>query len=161
MDKIVHVWDLTTGLRIRSIPFAYDVWSVGFLEQGRRILIVDASCTVCIRDVDSAPRGAEIRTYKFGDPLTRKRLRNAICSPDFQHAAMAFEEGALRIVSVESGAVVHELPKQRSGSVGGLAFSADGKWLATCVFGDPEVNVWNVRTGERLKTLSPKTGGAD
>jgi WD40 repeat protein/serine/threonine protein kinase len=161
-DRTVHVWDLTAGHEIRSFPSSQEVWFVGFSEESRRVLTVDASVTVAVRDVDSGPHGLAIRSHPTtADPSARSPVVFTAFSDDGRRAAVAYADGTVSIVGTETGEVVRELPKQRAGRLGGLAFSPDGQWLASCVAGDPDVKVWNVRTGERLASLPVTTTAAD
>jgi hypothetical protein len=76
------------------------------------------------------------------------------CSSDGALVALA-GYGTIRLVSAQTGAVVHELTGHR-GNVNGVSFSADGTKLIAAG-GEPglfgEVRVWNVVDGTLLRTV--------
>lgn len=161
-DKTAHLWDLTTGQILRSFPFTREVMSVALVDQSRRLVTVDAEGFVRVRDIASAPRGLRALSPPGRSPsLIGARVISTAFSADGHHAAVGCADGTLRLISVETGRVVREIPKQPTGALGAVAFSPDGQWLATSVYLHPEVTVWSARTGEQLARFKGTTDRID
>lgn len=77
----------------------------------------------------------------------------AVLSPDGKTAAMIISDGNVLLCAVESGKELHRLQASRSGVVG-LAFSADSKRLAARGALDYTIRVYDVATGNDVKTIT-------
>jgi len=161
-DRTVRVWDLTTGQQTRAFSFASDVWHVEFVDQARGLLTVEAGATVSVRDIDSGPQGLTLRTPSWETATPRpQEVRAAAFSHDGRRVAAAFLDGKLRIAAIDAGAAVFDLPDQNVNLRGGLAFSPDGRWLATAMYPDKAIKVWDARTGKEVASLPCLVDAAD
>jgi len=97
------------------------------------------------------PEGAIARLGKGGINIMR-------FSPNGKHLAVGTSIGVW-LYNVESGKET-VLTQESVGFFGPLAFSSDGKILATKKFVDPVIQLWNLETGSKLSSfLLPKTFG--
>ena len=99
---------------------------------------------------DLLPKGAIARMGSI-------RLRHATWltavefSPNDQRIASADSNRTIRIWDAKTGRMLHEFPEQTGSK---LAFSPDGKVLATSGFYERQVTLWDVASGERLRGLN-------
>ncbi|HJZ90727.1 MAG TPA: PQQ-binding-like beta-propeller repeat protein, partial [Gemmataceae bacterium] len=105
--------------------------------------------------------GREVAHFYLNPARTRRagRLSCAACSPDARLLALAEEEsGPVRVIEIAGGGVRAELAGHRDG-VRGLAFSPDGKTLASGG-ADNVVFLWDV-TGARTAQPAKAAGEPD
>ncbi len=72
-------------------------------------------------------------------------------SPDGRFLAIGSTDREIRLWDLEKGTKIHSLRGHVAG-IRGLAFSPDGRTLATC--GDQRLKLWNVETGSELMVLA-------
>lgn len=72
-------------------------------------------------------------------------------SPDGTRIATGSTDKNVRLFSAD-GKLLHTMSGHGDG-VGRLAFSPDGKWLASTAYWDPKIRVWNVATGAKVAEL--------
>jgi hypothetical protein len=91
---------------------------------------------------------------------TGRSVRWVSFAPDSKSFATAEPsgQGAALVREVATGNVIHTLVGHQS-SIDTLAYSADGKWLATTGL-DKTVIIWDAQTGQELKTLTGHQGPA-
>jgi WD40 repeat protein len=79
-------------------------------------------------------------------------------SPDGLRIASAGKHPIVRVCDAVSGRKIWEVdfPAAQGHAV---AFSPDGRWLATGDFDTRRAIIWNAMTGERLLNVSPRAGG--
>jgi len=89
---------------------------------------------------------------------TGQSVRCVSFSPDGKTFATAEtnDQGAAMVRDIATGNVIHTLVGHKS-SIDTLAYSADGKWLATAGL-DQSVIIWDAKTGQELKTLTGHKG---
>ncbi len=110
---------------------------------------------------DPLPPGA---TARFGSIRWRitSAIRAVAVSPNSKLIAAVNMDGKVAVWEKANGRLVHEIP----GSVASVAFSPDGKYLATggrpnykTRAGDFHIRVWDLQTG-KLKTVFPAVSGS-
>lgn len=145
----VQLLETATGRPVRLVAGRAD--SVTFLDRGKRLAV--GGDAVIVWDV--ADRKEVVR------PAMPGGLHHAAFSPSGKLVAGVGRDGALRLLDVASGEVlkqldghedqVNERPKgapPRVGQILGVAFSPDGKVLASACFQDSRVFIWDVATGK-------------
>jgi WD40 repeat protein len=172
----VHLHDAVTGKLVRTLRSTQDLprnecndADLLFSPDGKRLIVAtyyhevladprDAEKwnTQPIRVFDIAS-GKEVRRFYANPEKTRRaaRLSCAACSPDNRTLALAEEEsGTIRLTEIVSGKVRAELKGHRDG-VHDLAFSPDGRILASGGQ-DNVIYLWDVR-GDSRKGKNPST----
>jgi WD40 repeat protein len=161
---LVKFWDTTTWQEIRSLPGG---WHVTFSPDGRRVSSSGAH-RFLIWDTNTLtkPTGPlkptlEVDAAKIGmegprpTSLTESFLRAAF-SPDSRSIAVGTPDEAVSVFDVESGRRI--LAPLRHGTlVWSVAYSPDGRYLATAGFSSRAVDVWDARSGRLLRTFRGHT----
>lgn len=122
-DRTLRVWDAATGQQLHSFGFGGAfVHCVAFSPDGNLVAGGGSSFdpTVRIWEVESgngfglvAAEGGSVRALAF--------------SPSSRELVIAWEEGLIRVLDLQTGALLQEL--FAGGFVGGLALSPDGEML--------------------------------
>jgi DNA-binding SARP family transcriptional activator/WD40 repeat protein len=145
-DGSVLAWDLT-GTRRLGRPIA-----VGARTGGDLAAVTPTGATFAVAhdgDVDlfdsrTAARTRHIRIRRVA-PAGRKPMRLAI-APDGRTMAAASADGEVRFVDVASGRPLGPPTAANIGATNALAFSDDGRWLATAAAGpNGSIYLWDVR----------------
>jgi WD40 repeat protein/serine/threonine protein kinase len=164
----VKLWNTTTWQEIRTFPGG---WHVTFSPDGRRLsssgdhrLLIWETRTLTKQTGSVAPT-LDLGAAKFGSvgptstSLNESFLRAAF-SPDSRSIAVGTPDNAVSVLDVESGQRI--LPALPHGQwVWSVAYSPDGRYLASAGFGSRAVNVWDAKTGRLLRTFQGHTNVAE
>jgi len=146
-DQNAQVWDAQTYRLLFTLRHGDTVYQAVYSNSGARIITAGGDGTVRIWD---AANGALARELTHDG----KRLRyGAVAAlPDGKRVAAIDISGEVAHVwDTATGALLAELPNDARGFFS-LAFSADGRWLATS--GGNDVRVFDVRTWAQVRTIS-------
>ncbi|MCI0455490.1 MAG: serine/threonine protein kinase [Gemmataceae bacterium] len=144
-----HLLHRLTHLGVRTFPGHEDrVLCVAFDPQGQRVASSSMDGSVKIWETRT---GRLLREFR-GDPFNA--VWKVAFSPDGKWlAGSGYQDKALKVWDADTGKVRFDLPLDVAG-VTGVAFSADGKYLASCS-GDffrsdrlAEVRVWDGASGK-------------
>ncbi len=140
-DGTVRTWDAATGAPLRTLAANHKAGAVGvaYSGDGRRLVTTGQDRVVRLWDADS---GAELLT------LSTPGKRAAI-SPNGRFLATA-RDGLVSVHDAQTGRFLRDLPAHDA-EVNGLAFSPDGRRLASCGH-DRVVQVSDVETGRLERT---------
>lgn len=131
-----EIWDVATRRPVGKIG-PVDARGGLVSPDGKRIAFHDYSDTVTIWSIDAGERELTLRTQQGG------AVPKAF-SPDGKLLAIAGEGGSLSIWDLQTQEPVHTLAYTET--IGGVAFSDDGRLLAaaTYAYGGSEVNAFRV-----------------
>ena len=147
VDKTIVLWDPATGNQLRSLKgHTGTVNSIAFSVDDKQLASGSADNSIKIWDVAT---GREKQTMT-GHTLY---VSSIAFSPDGKMLASGSGDQTVKLWDSASGRELRTLvvgPTQRVGMPVAVAFSRDGKTLAT---GAQEAKLWDVRSGSEVRTL--------
>ena len=141
VDGTVRIWDLELGVPIRTLTGHLGRTAVVYSPEGSLLATSGDDGSVRLWDVAS------------GSERFRSRVRDwgASFSSDGRRFAISTESGA-EIRSTTGGQALRAIPFAK-GARGALALSPDGRSLATFSQLEDKVKLWDVATGQTLRTF--------
>jgi WD40 repeat protein len=157
-DGLLRLWDTVTGKEL-SDPRAHQgvVRAVAFAPDGG--LVASASGIDGTLRLWGVATGAQLRKvvvrtkkdYAWGDT----DLKSVQFAPDGKTLALTTNAGVVRIYDVVTGRPVRELAHEGS-FVRSVAYSLDGKYLASSGWHEQAVRVWEAATGRLVYKIVPQ-----
>ncbi|VTR92495.1 wd-40 repeat protein : Uncultured bacterium genome assembly Metasoil_fosmids_resub OS=uncultured bacterium PE=4 SV=1: Sigma70_r2: Sigma70_r4_2: WD40: PD40: WD40: WD40: WD40 [Gemmata massiliana] len=137
----VRQFDVETGKEIAATPgHLSGIMAVG--SDGKTVVTVSRES---VRVWDLA--GGAVRHWALTPPAT-----SVAVAPDAKFVATSSGKGVIRMWDAARGEPVREIDTKR-GDVAGIAFSPDGKRLATKAELNSAVNLWDATTGAHVRTI--------
>jgi WD40 repeat protein/serine/threonine protein kinase len=137
-DGTVRVWDAATGKEILTLTgFRGSVRSLAFSPDGKRLATVGAHQLVQVWDTTTRREVLSLRGH-------RDFVFDVAFSRDGKHLATASADMTAKVWDAETG---KEIGPSLKGFIG-VAFSPDGRWLATG--SEHKVRVWDWAAGKEV-----------
>ena len=159
-NKFVRVWEISTGKELRKWPSTR--------EYGAPLGLSSDGGIVYSWDADNKIRLLEIATGKvsriFADPHFRanSQIGSWAFAPDCKLVAIESDQfglGQIVLFDLATGTEKMSL-KSHPGNLCTLAFSADGRMLATGDYKGGTVHLWEIATGQEFQAFAGHTGQA-
>ena len=152
-DRTARLWDAASGEQIAVMSASEGLVGIAFSPDGHRLAAGGSSGLLQVWEV---PSGREaLRWVDSGSP---DGIRNLAFSPDGTHLASAATGNASGIVWDAMTGQLQSTLIGHTNEVYGIAYSPDGRLLATGGL-DRKAKVWEASTGRELLTLSGHTAG--
>ncbi len=154
-DNSARLWDPANGAELRRFDgHTSGILSVAFSHDGRRILTGGYDHTARLWDLQS---GRELKKFEVGK---NSWVTTVAFAPDGQHVALGQTLGFASLWSLETGQKISEFRTDETGvsDVKSLAFSSDGKFLATAGDADLDAHIFEVQTAREHLKLVGHTG---
>ena len=150
----VRFWKVSTGEQIgATAPHASRIREIVLVPATKRLVTADSDATLRIWDLQSAR--LQKRIGGFGG------IRSLAISPDEKTMAVGCRHGVIALWGLDTALPLRdalEIGDEIDGGPSALAFSADGKWLASASDGDHAViKLW--RTSDYAKMGEVKAHG--
>jgi WD40 repeat protein/tRNA A-37 threonylcarbamoyl transferase component Bud32 len=116
------VWDLQTARPVRQFVTGGEIWSIHFLDGGRR-LVTHGSGSVLLCDLDTGEVERQV--------ALQGGVRRFVADSERNRLIVAFKSGAIGSVSLPDLSSGQRLENAHKGAVECLAVSPDGRLLAT------------------------------
>ncbi len=157
-DGTVRVWEAASGrplgefrdpLAVRAGNNRQGFSSVAFTQDGDSLLLGTRSGRVLLQDL----AGGEPRTFTGH----RDEVSGVVALPDGKLAVSSSRDRTCIVWDLATG------EEQRpglahNGGVVAMVAAPDGAWVATVVAGEPAVQIWDVASRRRLRTLESNAG---
>jgi Tol biopolymer transport system component len=153
-DKVVRLWDLSTGRAAKQITLGDKVAHVVFSPDGRSLFTLSAEKAAALQMTDAAT-GKSVWKAQVG----RGTLTSVAVSPDGKRLAVGSDDNSVCALDAPTGRVLMMAQGHR-GAVTAVAVSPDGKQLATGS-ADNSVQVWDMPTGRALMRLQGHNKGVE
>jgi WD40 repeat protein len=137
-------------------------WCPVFSPDGKRLAWVNGDTTVSVVDAAS---GRLLHRLGKGYPrsttgqLIAKGVYSAAFSPDAAVAAGGEYDNTIRLWDVATGKPLRTFVGHQ-GPIGGVAFSLDGRTLASWGQWEPAIRLWDAATGRERRRLHGHADGA-
>ena len=160
----IHLWDVNTGQQIRTLTgYEDNVTSVSLGPDGRTLASGNWNGTIRLWDIDT---GKELRTFTGHTSMVDSvsfspdgRTLASTCSYNPEGRRDLWDK-TIRLWDVNTGKELHILTGHTS-MVNSVAFSPDGKTLASSNWHDSTIRLWDVNTGQQFRTLTGHESGVN
>ena len=144
-SESIHLLDTKTGLHLSSTRHTFDVISVAFSPDGKRIVSGSWDTSICLWD---AKTGSLLGSHSISDDDSE--VTSVAFSPDGKRIVTGSWNTAIYLQDVETGLQLGSpLLNGHTGKITSVAFSLDGKKIVSGS-DDNTICLWDVKTGLQL-----------
>ena len=153
-DQTIKLWDLQTfdvisGLSVDKYCDTHSpVHSLAFFPDGKTLIAgTSGDNAILFWDVSEFPKVTYLRQFRQDDTASKLDF-----SPNGQMLAVAGNK--INIWDLNDGTTVDLFRGEVNGRISDIAFSPDGKWLATGTGPMGELRLWSLESGENPQVLN-------
>jgi WD40 repeat protein len=147
VDNSVSVCDAMTGERLVHLKEAHSASDYGgtFSADGSRVETMDVTNTVSLWDSRS---GALVQVLRIPFDAKKGLYTFGKLSPNGARYVSKSTDNFVRMWDVVSGRQLYEVPTNSPDTLAGIDFDPQGERFVNC--GKTSMDIWDVRSGERL-----------
>ena len=155
---VISIWDVRQRQIIRNLPQPSEVIALAFSPDAKRLATFNQDPRLRLWDVESGEMTLDLPASEAINAVGRIPL----FSPDGSILASGEMDGRIRLINLATHDI-REIPAPAGGhNTGALAFSPDGRLLATGHgSSDGTIRLWDVATGKLAGTLEGHRGGVN
>jgi WD40 repeat protein len=156
-DARLNLWDVDSGQPLSAGgQFFSPRQALAYLPDGRTLLTATPNATAVFWDTDTyrERRRQNLDPRRDDSPLGQARVgTTATLSPDGRFLAITAQLGGIRVFDIAAALELYNFERLSSAHAA-PAFSADGKWLALATSLRGTVHIWDLESGQLVKTFS-------
>jgi WD40 repeat protein len=151
-DHTMRLWNATNGDLI-AVLRGHEAGSVRgrYVPDGSHVVSFCNDGTIRIWDVGLLERNGVLRGHT-------SFVYDVAFSPDGTQVASAAWDATVRLWDVTTGRQTGLLPHEEDNIVSSVAYSPDGKLLASVSRRDNHIHIWDLTTRKRLRVMTAPTG---
>ncbi len=146
-DRTVRIWDAITGAEVSALPLQRSLRVVSWGADGTRLAVCSDYATIVL----DALTGKRLFTLNHGITVD--------WSPNGRWLATGGYDNTVRIVDAVTGTNEVVLGNH-GGAIVSVAWSPDGRQLASASRGDGTVKIWDAQSGTEVQSFRGHAGAA-
>lgn len=156
-ERELTILSVSTGKRSVGIKFTAQLYT--FTPDSKTLIALTNEGVIHKANVTTGGKESEFKLARVKGPYDFFRLVDFPFSADGTIVASKLHgySEPLRLWSTETGELLQSL--QANTTYPDLAFSRDGKRIATTGSDQQQIDLWDVKTGERIRTIKEPAGG--
>jgi WD40 repeat protein/serine/threonine protein kinase len=144
----LHLWNTATRQMVAELPLNNVCVGLVFAKDGQTLV----TATMGHITVWHMPEGTRVASY--ASRIANHRYNTTFAAtPDLSLAAYAFSETQFRVIDLRDGKELWTAGTANGGVITALAFSPDGKTLASSCHNETNIRLWDVATGKQIGEL--------
>lgn len=147
MGGTIRFWDASSGHQLAAIK--------GHEGKVRGLAVSPDGSRIATGGADNVVRVWDTKSHEMTHFMSsRDSIRDLVFSPSGDRIGAALHDRTVQVWNTDTG---HEATTMtgHSASVTGVAFSPDGRTIASCGEDDRKARIWDSETGEQVAGLNP------
>jgi WD40 repeat protein/serine/threonine protein kinase len=148
----LHLWNTATRQMVAELPLDAACLGLAFAKDGRTLVTSTYGGHITVWRMPEGTKLASYASENRAAPFTT----SFAATPDLSIAAYAIglsNPQRFRVIDLRDGKEIWTAGPQNGEAITALAFSPDGKILASAALGESNIRLWDVATGKQIGQL--------